>query len=95
MREDEAREALERVLRASTTRQACGPSSASRRILYALEALRAAGEKVERRLGGQARAEERLVDSVARERVDQPGGVAHEQHTPAGDRLGGRRIGSR
>ena len=49
----------------------------------------AALEHVARAGRGDVRARERLVHAVARERIDEPGGVAHGERAPARD-LGGR-----
>ena len=79
---DEAREPLERQLRLPGG----GQRAAERRVELrpvALEVRSPPGEHVERGLGGQPRADERLVHPVPRERVDEPGRVADEQHPSA------------
>src|SRR5919204_2884261 len=87
-REGETREAVEGELRLP----GAGREPVERGVeaaLVRLEVVSAAGEQVERRVRGEARADRRLVDPVSRQRVDQPGRVADQQRAAGDDAVVG------
>src|SRR5262249_19674761 len=87
-RERESREAVEGDLRAPGGRSA-GPERGREALLVRLERRGAAREDVERRLGGEARAQEALVHAVTGERVDEACGVADEERVASRERRPG------